>query len=73
MRSTETEIAIIQEKLKELDELSTAFSEFNIRYVLDKQNIQDLLRLVASLKKLLMVLATTLIGSVATALFNRYN
>jgi hypothetical protein len=73
MRSTETEIAIIQEKLKELDELSTTFSEFNIRYALDKQNIQDLLRLVASLKKLLMVLATTLIGSVATALFNRYN
>jgi hypothetical protein len=73
MRSTETEIAVIQEKLKELDELSTAFSEFKIRYALDKQNIQDLLRLVASLKKLLMVLATTLIGSVATALFNRYN
>ena len=73
MHSTETEIALIHEKLKDLDSLSKDFTDFKISYTIDKIGIQDLLRLVASLKKLLMLLATTIIGSVVTALFNRYH
>lgn len=72
MRSTETELALIHEKLKEIDKLDDELTTLKTAYHVDRVEIQNLLRLIASLKNLLMVLATTVIGAIATNLFSGY-
>ena len=72
MHSTETEIALIQEKLKELDKLLEGVANFKITYQADRLEVQNLLRLITSLKTILAVLATTVIGSIATAILSRH-
>jgi len=72
MHSTETKLAIIQEKLKEIDELDEELTTLKTAYQVDRVEIQNLLRLIASLKNLLMVLVTATIGALVTTLFSRY-
>ena len=72
MRSTETELAIIHEKLKEIDKLEDELTTLKTAYQVDRVEIQNLLRVIASLKNLLMLLATTIVGAIVTTLFSRY-
>lgn len=72
MRSVETELAIIHEKLKEIDKLDTELTTLKTAYQVDRVELQSLLRLIASLKNLLMLLATTILGAIATTIFSRY-
>jgi hypothetical protein len=72
MRSTETELAIIHEKLKEIDKLEVEIGSMKTTYKTDRVEIESLLKLINSLKTLLSFLATAIIGSIFTALFSRY-
>jgi len=72
MQSNDTKIAIIQEKLKEIDELDEELTTLKTAYQVDRVEIQNLLRLIASLKNLLMVLVTATIGALITTIVSRY-
>ena len=72
MRSVDTEIAIIHEKLKDLDKLETELTTLKTAYQVDRVEIQNLLRLIASLKNLLVLLATTILGAIVTTIVSRY-
>lgn len=70
--STETELAIIHEKLKDIDKLEAELTALKAAYQADKIEIQNLLRLISSLKSVLTILATTIIGAIATSFISRY-
>jgi DnaJ-domain-containing protein 1 len=72
VHTTETEIALIHQKLEDLDKLEERVATLTAAYHADRVEVQNLLRLINSLKRLLTVLATTIAGSIVTALFNEY-
>jgi hypothetical protein len=71
--STETEIALINQKLEALEKLENKVNALSTSYQADRVETQNLLHLINSLKRTLTLLATTIAGSIITALFNEYN